>query len=177
MKSEVQNPYQSALDGLELADPVRAFFDWCAERENIRSKRESGMSPPWSEDSVFQEGRFLNVFREDDPGTKAVLRFAEPVKESLSDSACGSTCPRSVGTKSPPSAAGPRKSASTKDTRSPRRLPTHTLMPRPSAEEDAHPLASRRVPPNPTGDPRSEPGGLQGSPRRGSSSRRRGRVR
>ncbi len=79
----MNNPYQTALDGLEIADPVRAFFDWCVERENIRIKRESGMPPPWSQDPAFQKGRFLNVFREDDPGTKAVLRFVAPVQDSI----------------------------------------------------------------------------------------------
>ena len=33
----------------------------------------------------IQKGRFLNVFREDDKGTKAVRRFAEPVKASHAD--------------------------------------------------------------------------------------------
>jgi hypothetical protein len=63
------------LAGLEIADPVRAFFDWCIEREAIRVRREAGQPPPWSHDPVFQKGRFLNVFREDDKGTKAVLRL------------------------------------------------------------------------------------------------------
>lgn len=77
------NPYQNALIGLELTDPVQAFFDFCREREKIRLKREAGASPPWSDDPIFQKGRFLNVFREDDKGTKAVLQFVEPVKSSL----------------------------------------------------------------------------------------------
>lgn len=81
----VSNPYQDSLAGLEIADPVKAFFDWCIEREAIRGRREAGQPPPWSQDPVFQKGRFLNVFREDDKGTKAVLRFAEPVKESHAD--------------------------------------------------------------------------------------------
>ena len=34
------NPYANALDGLELADPVSAFFDFCRERENIRIRRQ-----------------------------------------------------------------------------------------------------------------------------------------
>lgn len=79
------NPYANALVGLELTDPVQAFFHWCKERESIRIQREAGVSSPWSQDPVFQQGRFLNVFREDDKGTKAVLRFVEPVEESLSE--------------------------------------------------------------------------------------------
>ena len=69
------HPYRDALKGLKLADPVRAFFDWCRERESIRAKREQGLPPPWSDDPIFQRGRFLNVFREDDKGSKAILGF------------------------------------------------------------------------------------------------------
>jgi len=81
----VNNPYQDCLAGLEIADPVKVFFDWCIEREAIRVRREAGKLPPWSQDPVFQKGRFLDVFREDDKGTKAVRRFAEPVKASHAD--------------------------------------------------------------------------------------------
>jgi len=80
-----RNPYQNALAGLEITDPIKAFFDWCIEREAIRLRREAGEPPPWSRDPIFQNGRFLNVFREDDKGTKAVLRFVEPVKASHPD--------------------------------------------------------------------------------------------
>ena len=69
------NPYRDALRGLKLDDPVQAFFDWCRERERIRVKREQGLPPPWSDDPIFRQGRFLNVFREDDKGSKAILRF------------------------------------------------------------------------------------------------------
>ncbi|NDV61938.1 hypothetical protein G0Q06_05700 [Puniceicoccales bacterium CK1056] len=85
MTTNTDNPYLNALAGLEIKDPVKAFFEWCIERENIRSKREAGEPLPWTKDPVFQKGRFLNVFREDDKGTKAVLRFAEATKESVPD--------------------------------------------------------------------------------------------
>ena len=75
--TKAHNPYASALDGLVLEDPVAAFFDFCREREAIRLARERGESAPWSHDPVFQRGRFLNVFREDDRVTKAILRFHE----------------------------------------------------------------------------------------------------
>ncbi|HOW97811.1 MAG TPA: putative DNA base hypermodification protein [Kiritimatiellia bacterium] len=77
------NPYRDALRGLELADPVRAFFDWCRERERIREKRERGEPPQWSADPIFQRGRFLNVFREDDRGSRAVVRFVRRAGSSL----------------------------------------------------------------------------------------------
>jgi len=81
----MESPYRDALADLVIADPVRAFFDWCIERERIRARREAGEPPPWTDDPVFRQGRFLNVFREDDKGTNAVLNFAEPVKDSVPD--------------------------------------------------------------------------------------------
>ena len=61
-----ENKYATALDGLVIEDPVTSFFDFCKERENIRIARENGEDFPWSTDDIFQNGRFLNVFREDD---------------------------------------------------------------------------------------------------------------
>ena len=77
MNTKRKYPYQNALDGLSISDPIQSFFTWCIERESIRKKRKAGDSFPWTSDPVFQKGRFLNVFREDDKGTKAVLRFAD----------------------------------------------------------------------------------------------------
>ena len=81
--NQLYNPYASALDGLILKDPVRAFFSFCKERENIRNKRENGDQFPWSNDPIFQQGRFLNVFREDDRGSKAILLFAKDLQKDL----------------------------------------------------------------------------------------------
>ncbi len=78
------NPYAAALDGLALADPVAAFFAFCRERERIRTLRESGAPPPWSDDPIFQQGRFLNVFREDDRGSLSLIRFVQPQASDLS---------------------------------------------------------------------------------------------
>jgi len=71
--------YAASLDGLKLDDPVAAFFNFCKERESIRQRRESGAPGPWSEDPIFQNARFLNVFREDDRVTKSLFKFIEPV--------------------------------------------------------------------------------------------------
>mgnify|MGYP001250706421 FL=1 len=79
----VENPYANSLDGLKIDDPVKSFFDYCKEREAVRIKRESGEPFPWSEDSIFQKGRFLNVFREDDKVSKSIIQFAEPAKNDL----------------------------------------------------------------------------------------------
>ena len=81
----MNNPYENALDGMSIDDPVKSFFDWCKERENIRIKRERGEAAPWSDDLVFRQGRFLNTFREDDRGSKAVIKFCRPYQENLSD--------------------------------------------------------------------------------------------
>ncbi len=77
------NPYAISLDGLVIKDPVKAFFDFCFERENIRKKREQGLPPPWTDDPIFRQARFLNVFREDDRGSKAILDFAKDVENDL----------------------------------------------------------------------------------------------
>ena len=81
----MHNPYKNSLDGLVLEDPVQSFFEWCKEREAIRVKRENGYSYPWTDDVIFQKGRFLNTFREDDKGSKAVLHFCAPLKDSIPD--------------------------------------------------------------------------------------------
>ncbi len=82
---ENDNPYAAALNGLKLDDPVRAFFAFCRERESIRVRRERGDASPWSDDPIFQQGRFLNVFREDDRGTKALTRFVGTSDRDLPD--------------------------------------------------------------------------------------------
>ena len=81
--SEFHNPYATALDGLVLDDPVSAFFEFCRERENIRLEREKGAPAPWTDNPIFQQGRFLNVFREDDRGSKAILHFARNSEKDL----------------------------------------------------------------------------------------------
>ena len=77
------NLYARSLDGLVLKNPVKAFFDFCFERENIRKKREQGLPAPWTNDPIFRQARFLNVFREDDRGSKAILGFAKDLENDL----------------------------------------------------------------------------------------------
>ena len=80
----IENKYASALDGLEIEDPVQSFFDFCKEREKIRISRENGEDFPWSGDEIFQNGRFLNVFREDDRVSKSIIKFAGNLNEEPS---------------------------------------------------------------------------------------------
>ena len=80
----IENKYASALDGLEIEDPVQSFFDFCKEREKIRISRENGEDFPWSKDEIFQNGRFLNVFREDDRVSKSIIKFAGNLNEEPS---------------------------------------------------------------------------------------------
>ena len=79
----MKNPYAKSLDGLKLNDPVSAFFNFCKKRENIRVLRENGDTFPWTNDPIFQKGRFLNVFREDDRVSKSILRFANELNHDL----------------------------------------------------------------------------------------------
>ena len=81
--NSMKNPYADSLDGLILDDPVLAFYNFCKEREKIRLLRENGAPFPWSNDIIFQKGRFLNVFREDDKVSKAIISFAKDYKDDL----------------------------------------------------------------------------------------------
>ena len=78
-----ENPYADALVGLKLDDPVLAFFNFCREREQIRKNRKNGFLKPWSKDPIFQSGRFLNVFREDDRGSKSIIKFCSGLEDDL----------------------------------------------------------------------------------------------
>ena len=46
-------------------------------RENVKQTSSFVATP--LDDQVFQQGRFLNVFREDDRGTKALFNFVRQV--------------------------------------------------------------------------------------------------
>ncbi len=80
---ESSNPYATALDGLDIPDPVQAFFDFCRKREQVRLRRERGETAPWTDDPILQRGRFLNVFREDDRGSKSIQHFVGGLSDDL----------------------------------------------------------------------------------------------
>jgi hypothetical protein len=47
---------------------------WVRERWAIKLKRDRGEPPPWSNDPIFQANHFCNVRREDDAGTRWLLK-------------------------------------------------------------------------------------------------------
>ena len=47
-------------------------------------KENLDCQPPWSNDIIFQKGRFLNVFREDDRGSKAIIQFLNQIESDFS---------------------------------------------------------------------------------------------
>ena len=62
-----------------MFDPT-PFFYFIGEREKIYQRRLAGGPPPWSDDPVFRDWRFCNVFREQDKTTRW---FRENVREPL----------------------------------------------------------------------------------------------
>lgn len=54
------------------------FWYWISERESIRQKKEAGLPKPWSDDPIFQDWKFCNVFRKDDKQTQALLGHLSP---------------------------------------------------------------------------------------------------
>jgi hypothetical protein len=61
-------------------DHAVEFFAMSRERYKIKQRRDSGQPWPWSEDPVFQEWRFTNVFREDD---KTTTWFRENIRHGI----------------------------------------------------------------------------------------------
>lgn len=58
------------------------FFAMARERYRIKLRRDAGQKPPWTEDEVFRDWRFCNIFREDD---RTTIWFRENVREPLSE--------------------------------------------------------------------------------------------
>lgn len=50
--------------------PFELMVHWIIQREKIRSHKEMGMKPPWTEDSILDRYRFCNVRRMDDRVSK-----------------------------------------------------------------------------------------------------------
>lgn len=63
-----------------IPERVSRYFACAREREEIRLRREAGVAWPWTEDPVFRNYRFCNVFREDD---KTTAWFRDKVRQHL----------------------------------------------------------------------------------------------
>lgn len=57
------------------------FFQYARARQAIKLARDAGKPGPWTQDSILQEFRFCNVFREDD---KVTTWFRENLRAPLS---------------------------------------------------------------------------------------------
>lgn len=65
-----------------LQDKLNEFYRLAYERQRIWHRRRAGDPPPWTEDPVFLEWKFTNVFRELDAGT---VRLVEALAAASSD--------------------------------------------------------------------------------------------
>lgn len=54
---------------------IQDFAYWINERHTIYHRRVASQPPPWSEDWIFNEYRFTNVFRELDHGTRVIRKI------------------------------------------------------------------------------------------------------
>jgi len=61
-------------------DQIEEYFATARERYYILRRRRAGRSKPWTDDRVFKDWRFCNVFREDD---KVTVWIRENVREPL----------------------------------------------------------------------------------------------
>ena len=50
------------------------FFEFCAEREAIRLRREAGQPFPWTDNEILRDYRFTNINRKHDKGTVALIK-------------------------------------------------------------------------------------------------------
>ena len=67
-----------------IQEELNRYCYWQIERENIRLQKEvSKLPPPWTNDSILQEYKFCQVFREDDRTTRW---FREHIREPMKDS-------------------------------------------------------------------------------------------
>lgn len=58
------------------------LWQWVREREQIRVRKESGQSPPWTDDPILSTYRFCNVRREDD---RVTVWIRENIRERYAD--------------------------------------------------------------------------------------------
>tara|TARA_Y100001937_G_C7061784_1_gene304065 strand:- start:38 stop:874 length:837 start_codon:yes stop_codon:yes gene_type:complete len=56
---------------------IKKFWAFCDLREEVRIKKESGQSRPWTSDPVLQRHKFTNINRIHDKGTKLLMGLCE----------------------------------------------------------------------------------------------------
>ena len=70
MDAKTETKLLTNFDICEIVDPTERFVAVMRERENIRLRREQGLSRPWTSDPFLQHYRFCNIRREDDRTTR-----------------------------------------------------------------------------------------------------------
>lgn len=67
---------------------LKEFWSYMIRREQIRRRKEAGEPWPWSEDKIFQEYKFCNVYRQDDKNTRllnSLIGLNNDKREALVD--------------------------------------------------------------------------------------------
>lgn len=59
----------------KIKHPVERLAAFIVERQAIYDRRMQGAKPPWTRDEILHEGRFCNVFRENDRVTKWISKY------------------------------------------------------------------------------------------------------
>ena len=67
-----------------IREELDRYLYWQVERENIRIQKEvSKLPPPWTDDSILQQYKFCQVFREEDRTTRWLKKhIREPMRNS-----------------------------------------------------------------------------------------------
>ena len=67
-----------------IQEELDRYLYWQEERENIRIQKEvSKLPPPWSDNSILQQYKFCQVFREDDRTTRWLKKhIREPMRNN-----------------------------------------------------------------------------------------------
>lgn len=62
-----------------------SFWEFVRERHSIFLRRQTGESPPWTQDEVLANYHFTNVYRELDPGTVFIRRILNSYTASVEE--------------------------------------------------------------------------------------------
>jgi hypothetical protein len=60
---------------LDRLDPIDRLMYWVREREEIRLRKETGESKPWTNDPILRRYKFTNIRREDDRVTRWIAKY------------------------------------------------------------------------------------------------------